>query len=145
MMNRYPITMLAAACLAGLAAAACSSSAPSGDASLQASPAANSSSGPMKAAPSKITGSDVKAIYTCNGHNVKITGNNDFLTLTGSCPNVHVGGSNNYVVIQKVGTLTVSGNNNRVKWVKGLHGSPKTSISGNHNSILGNGTIPSGH
>jgi hypothetical protein len=140
-MNRYPITMLAAACLAGLAAAACSSSASSGEAQLQASPAANSSSGPVKAAPNKITGSDVKAIYSCNGHNVKITGNADFLTLTGSCPNVHVAGSDNYVVIQKVGTLTVSGNDNRVKWVKGLHGSPKTSISGNHNSIVGNSIL----
>ena len=92
-MNRYPITMLAAACLAGLAAAACSSSAPSGQASLQASPAANSSSGPVKAAPSKITGSDIKAVYSCNNHNVKITGNNDYLTLTGSCPNVNVAGT----------------------------------------------------
>ena len=137
-MNRYPITMLAAVCLAGLAAAACSSSAPSGQASLQASPAANSSSGPVKAAPSKITGSDIKAVYSCNNHNVKVTGNNDYLTLTGSCPNVNVAGNNNFVIVQKAGTLTVSGNNNRVKWIKGLHGSPKTKISGNHNSIIGN-------
>jgi Protein of unknown function (DUF3060) len=140
-MNRYPITMLAAACLAGLAATACSSSDSSGTAELQASPAAKTTSGPVKGAPDKITGSDIKAVYTCNNHKVKITGNNDYLTLTGSCPNVHVAGSNNYVIIQKVGTLTVSGNNNRVKWIKGLHGNPKTSISGNSNTILGSSIL----
>lgn len=54
----------------------------------------------------------------CNGRPQNISGMGNAVKLTGYCPSIIVSGSGNYVIVEQVGQITVSGNGHRVSYAK---------------------------
>ncbi len=70
------------------------------------------------------------AAYSCAGEDVAITGNDNTLTITGSCHNVSVTGNNNHFVLAQAQSITLPGHDNVVTWKTG---SPRLTNAGGNN------------
>ena len=77
----------------------------------------------------------VKTI-TCSEKTTRVDGMNQQVRLTGDCHVVVVTGSGNRVVIERLGSVNVSGMNNEVRWERSLQGdAPQVANSGLQNSV----------
>jgi hypothetical protein len=73
---------------------------------------------------------------TCSEETTRIDGIGQRVRLTGECPTVVVSGSGNRVVVERVGSLNVSGMDNQVRWERSLQGeAPRVVSSGIKNSV----------
>ncbi len=70
------------------------------------------------------------AAYSCADEDVVITGNDNTLTISGSCRNVSVTGNNNHLVLAQAQTISLPGHDNVVTWKTG---SPKLTNGGGNN------------
>lgn len=72
----------------------------------------------------------------CGGGKVSVNGNDNKITVTGSCRELSVMGNQNSVVIESVSLISVMGNQNKVVW-KRAEGQKKPSVNnlGNKNSV----------
>lgn len=67
----------------------------------------------------------------CSEETTRIDGIGQRVRLTGECPTVVVSGSGNRVVVERVGSLNVSGMDNQVRWEHSLQGdAPRVVSSG---------------
>ncbi len=74
--------------------------------------------------------------YDCAGRHVSISGKRNQLVLTGDCPFVDVSGDDNKVVVDRLGELSVAGDNNTVLWREGMDGAaPKVGDDGEGNQL----------
>lgn len=81
-----------------------------------------------------ISGSNVTRTVPCGGGPLSLAGDNNRLTVTGTCTQFTVSGNRNTVKLAVTGPITVSGRGNTVTWhqaVKGAAPLVKTSGSGN--------------
>ena len=77
----------------------------------------------------------VKTI-SCAEKTTRVDGMNQQVRLTGDCQVVVVTGSGNRVVIERLGSVNVSGMNNDVRWERSLQGdAPQVANSGLQNSV----------
>ena len=90
-----------------------------------------------RAAPSPVRGvSSASRPFDCRGRSVTVTGNNQRLTLTGSCAAVLVKGNRNTVQVGRVGSISIQGSGNRVTWVSAISGAkPLLRLSGSGNVV----------
>lgn len=93
---------------------------------------------PADGKPFAVTGNSKVVKYTCPAKGeVQVSGNSHIVTLDGECAKVSVSGNSHVVNVDGVAKLSVSGNNNKVTWVRGVDGKdPKVSKSGNMNSVV---------
>jgi hypothetical protein len=72
----------------------------------------------------------------CTGETTRIDGMEQRLRLTGDCRTVVVSGTGNRVVIERVGTINVSGIGNEIRWESSLQGdAPRVISSGLKNVV----------
>ncbi len=72
----------------------------------------------------------------CSEETTRIDGIGQRIRLTGECPEVVVSGSGNRVVVERVGSLNVSGMDNQVRWERSLQGeAPRVVSSGIKNTV----------
>ena len=72
----------------------------------------------------------------CRGHSVTVSGNNQRLTLTGSCASVILKGNRNTVQVNRVGSISIQGSGNRVTWTAAISGAkPLLRLSGSGNVV----------
>ncbi len=90
-----------------------------------------------RAAPSPVRGvSSASRPFDCRGRSVTVTGNNQRLTLTGSCAAVLVKGNRNTLQVSRVGSISIQGSGNRVTWVSAISGAkPLLRLSGSGNVV----------
>jgi hypothetical protein len=73
----------------------------------------------------------------CSKETTRIDGAGQRVRLTGDCRVVVVSGAGNRVVVERVGSLTVSGVDNEVRWERSLEGdAPRLVTSGIKNVVL---------
>lgn len=71
----------------------------------------------------QLDGSDSSYSYVCGGDDwVAVNGKNDSLTITGECAVLEINGSDNKVTVESVGTITIRGNNNDVRYTRAPDG-----------------------
>ena len=72
----------------------------------------------------------------CSQDTTRIDGVGERVRLTGECPTVVVSGSGNRVLVERVGSLNVSGMDNQVRWERSLQGdAPRVVSSGIKNTV----------
>ncbi len=73
----------------------------------------------------------------CSNQTTRIDGVGQRVRLTGDCRTVVVSGSGNRVVVERVGSLNVSGMDNEVRWERSLEGdAPRVVTSGIKNVVM---------
>jgi hypothetical protein len=79
----------------------------------------------------------VSRTYVVNGRSVAVSGSGNRVTLRGRCPSLRVGGTNNIVYADSVGSVSLSGSNNRVYWRRLYNGRrPSVTGAGTGNQVL---------
>jgi Protein of unknown function (DUF3060) len=74
--------------------------------------------------------------FDCQGGYVRVDGNLNVLTITGSCTVLTVEGNKNKIRVATVGSIVLDGNQNQVSWSKALTGArPVVSNTGSGNSV----------
>ncbi|WP_161880791.1 DUF3060 domain-containing protein [Deinococcus alpinitundrae] len=72
----------------------------------------------------------------CRGRSVTISGDNQRLTLTGSCASVILKGNRNTLQVSRVGSISIQGSGNRVLWTSAISGAkPLLRLSGSGNVV----------
>jgi len=90
---------------------------------------------PRAAAPTRSVALASRPV-DCRGRSVTVTGNNQRLTLTGSCAAVLVKGNRNTLQVSRVGSISIQGSGNRVTWVSAISGAkPLLRLSGSGNVV----------
>lgn len=83
-----------------------------------------------------VGGNDGGLKIPADGQPVFVTGNDNVVVVTGDCPRLNVGGKNNYIDIEAVGEIVVSGSANTVRWSAGRNGdTPTVKTTGNANTV----------
>jgi Protein of unknown function (DUF3060) len=83
-----------------------------------------------------ISGTGERRSVTCNRGRVTVEGRDNQVVMRGPCERVAVKGSGHKVWIEEVGSLSVQGSGNDVKWLRGLDGKdPKVTQSGSGHSV----------
>lgn len=94
--------------------------------------------GEAAAAVTAITGNGKKLKVACAPGKASFTvaGNKNELTLTGDCQHVSVSGNANVVHVERVASISLTGNKNVATYVDGVGGqAPKIVKTGNDNSV----------
>lgn len=91
-------------------------------------------SAPMGAQQSGIAGRT--GTIACSEETTKIDGIGQTVRLTGECRTVVVSGTGNRVVVERVGTLKVSGMDNQVRWERSLEGSAPQVVSSGIKNVV---------
>ena len=94
---------------------------------------------PLSAAVGALQTGDAGRTSTiaCSKETTRIDSIGQRVRLTGDCPAVVVSGSGNRVVVERVGSLNVSGMDNEVRWERSLQGdAPRVVTSGIKNVVL---------
>jgi hypothetical protein len=82
-------------------------------------------------------GSGRTTTITCSNETTRVDGVGERVRLVGECRAVVVSGSGNRVLVERVGSLNVSGMNNEVRWERSLEGdAPRVVTSGIKNSVI---------
>ena len=81
---------------------------------------------------------------TCSEETTRIDGVGQKVRLTGDCRTVVVSGSGNRVVVERVGSLKVSGTDNQVRWERSLEGSAPQVVSSGIKNVVTRVTPASG-
>jgi sorbitol-specific phosphotransferase system component IIA len=77
----------------------------------------------------QLNGNDSSYSYVCGGDDwVAVTGKGNQLTITGECALVDIIGSGNKVSIEAVGSITIKGDNNDVRYERVAKDKPKPVI-----------------
>lgn len=69
-----------------------------------------------------ISGASYEVTERVDGHTISIRGYGHRITLTGECESLIVAGTNNTVILEKVGSIDVSGTSNVVQYQSGIGG-----------------------
>ncbi len=89
-------------------------------------------------APGTIAGAGRRQTFHCDGVPVTVRGRRDAVHLVGQCPAVTVTGSGNRIVVDRAGSITVTGHANTVSWGGGLTGAagtPRVADTGSGNVV----------
>ncbi|AFZ67510.1 DUF3060 domain-containing protein [Deinococcus peraridilitoris] len=79
-----------------------------------------------------VSENNARLSISCDGGDMTISGNRNFVTFTSVCDDIIVTGNSNTVTADSVRRVTVRGNNNRVTWGGN---DPVVSNSGNNNTV----------
>lgn len=83
-----------------------------------------------------VSGEGLRRAVTCNRGRVTIEGRDNEVVLRGPCDRVAVKGSGHKVAIEEVGSLSVQGSGQDVRWVRGLDGKDaKVTQSGSGHTV----------
>jgi hypothetical protein len=82
-----------------------------------------------------VTGASKSHSFICDGHDVAVTGTHHKVQITGRCRNLTVSGSGNKVSVEVVGTISVAGSLNEIKYVGGPDGRPPEIRAGRNNKV----------
>lgn len=83
-----------------------------------------------------VSGNGARQTFKCDAQTFEVAGNQNTITLTGTCTKVSVKGDKNTVKLETVGQITVEGKNNTVTWRKALKGRvPAIKSTGSGNVI----------
>ncbi len=83
-----------------------------------------------------VSGEGLRRAVTCNRGRVAVEGRDNQVVMRGPCERVAVKGSGHKVVIEEVGSLSVQGSDQDVRWVRGLDGkAPKVVRVGSGHSV----------
>ncbi|GAA3999229.1 hypothetical protein GCM10022631_07580 [Deinococcus rubellus] len=75
--------------------------------------------------------------FDCRGRSVTVSGNDQRLTLLGSCASVIVKGNRNIIQVNRVGSISIQGSGNRVTWTGAISGvKPLLRLSGSGNVVM---------
>lgn len=84
-----------------------------------------------------LVGPQQQHTLDCRGNAVQITGNGGNITLQGTCSKIVLVGNNNVIQVKTVGFISVTGNDNRIRWQSGIHNqSPQVLQSGDENIVV---------
>jgi hypothetical protein len=76
-----------------------------------------------------INANDSTYSYVCGGsERLSLTGKGNVFTVSGDCESLEVKGSDNKVQIEAVGTISINGNNNDVRYTRALAGKKRPTI-----------------
>jgi hypothetical protein len=85
----------------------------------------------------EIVASQQKLKYEGGGKQFEVVGHDDEITITGECSKLEIVGHDNKIVLDAVGEIQATGNNNLVTYRRGLNGaSPKVQTMGPGNKIV---------
>jgi hypothetical protein len=82
-----------------------------------------------------VTGASKSHTFICDGHDVAVTGTLHEVQITGRCRKLTVAGSGNKVSVEVVGTISVAGSLNEIKYVGGPDGRPPEIRAGRNNKV----------
>ena len=85
----------------------------------------------------QIVASQQKLKYEGGGKQFEVVGHDDEITITGECSMLQIVGHDNKIVLDAVGEIQATGNNNLVTYRHGLNGaSPTVQSMGSGNKIV---------
>jgi Protein of unknown function (DUF3060) len=85
----------------------------------------------------EIVASQQRLKYEGGGKQFEVVGHDDQITITGECAKLEIVGHHNKIVLDAVGEIQATGNNNLVTYRRGLNGaSPKVQSMGASNKIV---------
>ena len=85
----------------------------------------------------QIVSSQQKLKYAGGGRQFEVVGHDDEIRITGECSRLQVVGHHNRIVLDAVGEIQATGNNNLVTYRRGLNGaSPTVQTLGAGNKIV---------
>ncbi len=74
--------------------------------------------------------------FNANGQDVTINGSNNKVTITGTCHALTISGDRNAVTLESVSSISVTGEDNEVRWSKASDGErPQVTDLGKNNHI----------
>jgi hypothetical protein len=83
-----------------------------------------------------IHDSEQTGTLDCKGRHVSVSGEDNKLTLTGTCLSVEVSGDRNELVVDVLGEASLAGDENRIQWKRAASGNaPEVTDSGDGNSV----------
>jgi hypothetical protein len=88
----------------------------------------------------QIVASQQKLKYEGGGKEFEVVGHDDEITITGDCSKLQIVGHDNKIVLDAVGEIHATGNNNLVTYRRGLNGAnPTVQTMGAGNKIVAAG------
>lgn len=85
----------------------------------------------------EIVASQQKLKYEGGGKQFEVVGHDDEITITGECSKLQIVGHDNKIVLDAVGEIQATGNNNLVTYRRGLNGAnPTVQSMGSGNKIV---------
>jgi hypothetical protein len=85
----------------------------------------------------QIVASQQRLKYEGGGKQFEVVGHDDEITITGECAKLAIVGHHNKIVLDAVGEIQATGNNNLVTYRRGLNGAnPKVQAMGASNKIV---------